>query len=313
MARDRRRSRTASAALVALVALASSTVATSAQAFCRRTSVPEATNFQPSPTRCWTQGVPLFWASGCVHYAVFSQASKQVSLAETVRVADAAFLAWTNASCRVGHPSIVAIPSITDDGAVTYVAGSRPNNTNVIRYRDDSWTANDGSNTLGLTTLTFDKDTGEIFDADMEINAFDHMLSIGDPIPSGGYDLESIVTHEAGHFLGLAHSGDTEAVMYSQYRPGSSLRELKADDVQGICAAYPADRTRPTGAGVIPATACALTATSSGGTAPCAPVLVGGCGLAESRNGGFAWLAGTILGLGAIQLRRRRDLRRRFP
>src|SRR5262249_15492160 len=56
-------------------------------------------------------------------------------------------------------------------------------------------------------------------------------------------DLLSVLTHEAGHFLGLAHSADADATMFSEYKMGSTgLRDLSPDDVKAICAAYPPDR-----------------------------------------------------------------------
>jgi hypothetical protein len=86
--------------------------------------------------------------------------------------------------------------------------------------------------------VTYDPDTGEIYDADMEINAT-VPLSLGDPIPADGYDLLSIVTHESGHFLGMAHSGDDQATMFAHYVQGTTtLRTLSSDDVSGLCSIY---------------------------------------------------------------------------
>jgi hypothetical protein len=48
--------------------------------------------------------------------------------------------------------------------------------------------------------------SGELVDADIEINAKDRVLSLTRPAPHGSFDLESVVTHEAGHFFGLDHS-----------------------------------------------------------------------------------------------------------
>jgi MYXO-CTERM domain-containing protein len=108
----------------------------------------------------------------------------------------------------------------------------------------------DQENTLALTTVTFDPDTGEIYDADMEINST-MALTAWDPnnpdapIPADGYDFLSIVTHETGHFLGMAHSVDMQATMYAHYTQGETvMRLLTADDIDGICNIYPANGTR---------------------------------------------------------------------
>src|SRR5262249_21192786 len=117
-------------------------------------------------------------------------------------------------------------------------------------FRDDAWPhQGDTFNTLGLTRLKFDIGTGEIFDADMEINSAEHDLVLeGTPGPNQ-FLLASVLTHEAGHFLGLAHSQDPNAIMYPTYHPDSS--QLSQDDIDGICAIYPPDGTRPRDTGPV--------------------------------------------------------------
>ncbi len=243
------RAHRARATLAALAALLVLSGARTSHAFCRSTTVPVASNFQPSLDRCWTEGVPLFWKNTCIGYSIHRLASKQVAYDAAANSMSLAFSKWTGASCPTDGTgtSRVSIDvrdlGPVDCGAVKYNAGY--GNQNVIVFRDDTWNKNDSSNTLALTTVTFDKDTGEIFDADMEVNTFDHHVEVADPVPAGGYDFASIVTHETGHFLGMAHSGDPYAVMYSQYRPGTtSLRYLTEDDVSGICTIYRPDGSR---------------------------------------------------------------------
>src|SRR5262249_52117235 len=85
----------------------------------------------------------------------------------------------------------------------------------------------------------------------------DHMLAVGGPAPQGSYNLEAVITHEVGHFLGLAHSADMNSIMFAHYHANAT--ELTPDDIQGICAIYPPDHTRITSAGVVPEDPCSVT------------------------------------------------------
>jgi MYXO-CTERM domain-containing protein len=98
------------------------------------------------------------------------------------------------------------------------------------------------SRTLAITTLSINVDTGDIYGVDVELNsALADFTTTDEDV---GIDLESIVTHEAGHFLGLDHSTTFDAVMREDYRPGDlAPRTLKPDDIAGICSIYPDDRS----------------------------------------------------------------------
>ncbi|KAJ6877764.1 metalloendoproteinase 1-like [Populus alba x Populus x berolinensis] len=52
------------------------------------------------------------------------------------------------------------------------------------------------------------------------------------------FDLESVAVHEIGHLLGLDHSSDSNAVMYSGIPSGTKKRDLAQDDIDGIHALY---------------------------------------------------------------------------
>jgi hypothetical protein len=214
-----------------------------ARAFCRTTTTPIPASY--SPTRgCFTDGLPLFWKGACTGYSVNTAASKQIPFDTATAVIDAAFATWNEVTCDAGPVGIAASNvGPVECGEVRY----NPNgpNQNVIVFRDDVWPYSDPNNTLGLTTVTFNADTGEIYDADMELNATGRNLSTTDAVPVNGFDLSSVVTHEAGHFLGLAHATDSTATMYASYKPGTSaLRSLSPDDIAGICEIYPTPETR---------------------------------------------------------------------
>lgn len=220
-----------------------------AAAFCRTMTKPTAPDFQPTRDRCWDQGVPLFWKNACVGYSINRFASKQVSYEDAANAFARAFTKWTGASCPTdGSGNARVSIDVRDMGPVEcdrVKYNQDFGNQNVIVFRDDKWDKNDSSNTLALTTVTFNPDTGEIYDADMEVNTHEHRVTLTDPVPSDGYDFASIVTHESGHFLGLAHSGDSRATMFASYQPGqTAMRNLTQDDVSGICTVYRPDGTR---------------------------------------------------------------------
>lgn len=211
-----------------------------AEAYCRTSACEDdRVGSRCVPAQFNDCGKPLFWASRCVGYSIQENASPRagLDLATATRMVAEAFDQWRAANCGVATADL----QFEDLGPVSCDEqryNQKGGNQNAIIFRDDSWPYAGGRNTLALTTVTYNLDTGEIYDADMEINSYSVDLTFGsDQI---GFDLQSILTHEAGHFLGLSHSTDPEATMYEDYKHGSTfLRSLNTDDVEAICAAYP--------------------------------------------------------------------------
>lgn len=233
-----------------LAVLASTTLSAEARAFCRTTTEPVPPSYQPVDGQCWDKGFPIFWRNSCVGYNIHRPASRQVAYDDAANTLSTAFAKWTGASCSgaTTDGSRVSIDvrdlGPAECGQILY--SSSGDNQNVILFRDDAWPHSDPNNTLALTTVTFDPYTGEIYDADMEINTSPgKKVTVNDPVAPDGYDFASIVTHEVGHFLGLAHSQDSRATMFANYTPGNTvMRNLTADDIAGICAIYRPDGSR---------------------------------------------------------------------
>ncbi len=251
------------AGLVCVGALASVAIPRTAQAYCRTTTQGVPADYDPSIMGCWTNGYKLYWKNACVSYDLQKDASRNMSYDDAAAAIATAFSRWTGAACSssAGGLSRASI-DVRDFGPIdcgTVEYNQYGPNQHTIVFRDDSWDHSDSSNTLALTTVTFDPDTGEIFDADMEINSAQQTLTPWDPndpyapIPANGYDFLSIVTHETGHFLGMAHSDDMKATMYAHYTPGATaMRLLTADDVEGICSIYSPDGTRNASVEAVP-------------------------------------------------------------
>ena len=289
-------------ALSAAIALL---VPASAHAFCRTTTVPVPPSY--SPTRgCFTEGKVLFWKGQCVSYSPQKSGSATIPFATAKPVIDQAFATWTAVTCPSGTKiGIAASPTEPVDCDEVRYNQNGPNQ-NIVVFRDTTWPYNDPNNTLGLTTVTFNADTGEIYDADMEINATGGNLSVGDPVPPKGFDLLSVITHEAGHFFGMAHATSATSTMFASYKPGTtSLRKLSDDDIAGVCSIYPSSAERVvdpsvSAGGTEPSDACDPTARHGFGTTCAenpAPSQASGCAVS-----GAPAPAGTRRGFGAAAI-----------
>jgi hypothetical protein len=240
-----------------------------AAAFCRTTTKPLPANYDPTIRGCWTQGSPIAWLwDQHVPYQLDAAASRQVSLADATNAADQAFARWSSVQCGGGPPNVTAYNDGPVDASAVAVEckttpcdPTQPGAYHLIVFRDDGWAYDEPTNTLALTTVTYGIDSAVLFNAEIEINSHDHTLTTRQPTPPGSFDLQTILTHEAGHFLGLAHATSDTAVMYAYYAHDS--RELSADDAAGVCAAYPSRspagpvscRLTPSRSGVRPALA----------------------------------------------------------
>jgi len=242
--------------LVSLAALSGALAASGrADAFCRTKACdtdpsygdawdgPEPTQCVRNAQGCLLEGTPLFWESHCLSFGVQRDGSALSGIDfETARATvQAGFDTWMAADCGDGAPSF----RVVDQGEIA-CAGIEYNqnapNANVILFRDDEWPyQNLGGHALALTTVTFSVETGEIYDADIELNSAETLFTTSDNPDEIVSDLASVLTHEIGHFLGLSHSAEETSVMRGVgYQSGSiELRTLTPDDVTGICALFP--------------------------------------------------------------------------
>lgn len=96
---------------------------------------------------------------------------------------------------------------------------------------------------LAITVLTFDRGIGKILDADIVVNG-EHKFGVIDKMSADEarrvYDLQNVLTHELGHFLGLGEDYDhQQTTMYAYSLPGeTSKRDLDERDAAIVMGLY---------------------------------------------------------------------------
>src|SRR5690606_878529 len=130
--------------------------------------------------------------------------------------------------------------NVVYDGTFTSPTGiaavnGNDNFNNVIWLGGSQWRYT--NSTLGLTTTFYFATSGEIVDADMEMNNNVTWANNGN---FNAFDYDSVVLHEAAHFLGLDHTPNvTAAVMYPTTANGQIKRSLVQADINDVCGLYP--------------------------------------------------------------------------
>ncbi len=184
---------------------------------------------------------PLAWREGCVSFSVEAHGSalRDITYEHGVTAVQAAFDTWLEPICDGERPGLqVQDLGPSECGKFEYnKAGSRFGNTNTIFFADDGppkcGAQMSTSDTIGDTCTSHEKTTGAIYDSDIALNSHDFSLTSSDS------DLKSVLLHEVGHFLGLAHVSDSGDVMFWQYTGQVSLSD---DDKRAMCAIYPPHR-----------------------------------------------------------------------
>ncbi|MFL5364544.1 MAG: myxosortase-dependent metalloprotease, MXAN_2677/MXAN_2678 family [Myxococcales bacterium] len=275
---------------------------------------PEARAYVRTETKQGS-GIYLFWGTRGHTFQMDSLGTPDVPGTAAFDAIRKSFATWSGAACSdLVFPEV--LPLEQGDRRIGYFPDGY--NRNLILFRTmrcdapgvvppgdpciteggcnnkyDCWPSGRDFGTIATTLTTFRVSTGQILDADIEINnapnandsKFTFTTADAPQCPPGApivncvsIDVQNTITHEAGHTLGLAHSRDPAATMAASAPPGeTSKRVLGADDLNGICAIYPRG---------------AQTATSLGDPIDISPS-ASGCGC-SSRDGGPAsalWVA----------------------
>lgn len=218
-------------------------------------------------------GAAYHWEVDEVPYVISSRGLDGVAVGGSKGVVTAvrrAFLSWEAVAASFLRFSCQG----RDDGLLPEAMDGK----NRLTWLTEAWPPEHGApdRVVANTVVTYDRQSGVISDVDIVFNGVGFQWSLDGA--AAAYDIQSIVTHEIGHLLGLGHTcGDagttypscfslpqeqalrdriTGAVMFPSAPPGDlSHRKLTDDDAAGMAALYPAavDMPAPGLASVTPA------------------------------------------------------------
>ncbi len=182
-------------------------------------------------------GIPLFWGRTTIEMRLASTSIPGVDPVDAQPAFRSSLRAWSLAG---GCTSVVLIDGGEVTGLSTNLQRTAIDMENRVVFRASDWPPELGPETLALTSAVYRRTTGEIVDADIDLNGVDHVWSAGLTPLTGHDDVQNTLTHELGHVLGFGHTSVRDATMYaSAALEEKSKRDLAEDDINAICDVYP--------------------------------------------------------------------------
>jgi MYXO-CTERM domain-containing protein len=179
---------------------------------------------------------PFFWAQTSVAITGYPKDFTQTSMTEdqiSAAVAGAA-AAWSSGKNACTYLQLET--SLSHGPTPLAVNDAR----NSLIFHGTVWchVAADGScdmgydsSALAVTTDTANTATGQIYDADVEVNLVNYQWAdvVEDPSLGGDMDLQNALTHELGHLIGLDHTCFEQLTSATGVRPDDNTGQPVPD------------------------------------------------------------------------------------
>lgn len=208
-----------------------------------RLEIRDSFEFEPSTQTARKIKWPRRTIEVALSTSLLSPGANIKSDSDVVGAARRAFARWASLSnisfVVTWSPATSVSPSDAGDGISLLTIAATPENESF-----------NFAATTGRTRVFFDRETGNIAEADISINprpkAEDGTeLQFSTDGTPGTYDLEATFTHEIGHLLGLDHSAVLSSTMQGRQAfngtfglPALTERTLSEDDRQKILSLY---------------------------------------------------------------------------
>lgn len=196
-----------------------------------------------------SDGTPLTWVSSPIDYAINERGSREIADGSEFVAIVQAFSSW-----QVVPNSSLSFSRLDDTPDIGLVQDG----TSSVGWIEDPAEWAFQSVDVGARTLVHRQlGTSNIAEADIVLNGA--TFSWATSATGGGYtsnggplDVQAVVTHEVGHFIGLSHVPTPTSTMFPRIYPGSiGERDLTQDEVSAVQFVYPGGGTDTTVSGIV--------------------------------------------------------------